>query len=58
MIKLRKKYKELTLLVKKKQYQTIYDNACTFLIKKVTSMEKKTPKNIILYTHFITFSYI
>ena len=34
MIKLRKKYKELTLLVKKKQYQTIYDNAWTFLIKK------------------------
>ena len=34
MIKLGKKYKELYLLVKKKQYKIIYDNKCTFLIQK------------------------
>ena len=60
MIKLRKKYKELNLLVKKEtEYKTIYDNTCTFLIQeKVTAKGKKTPKNIIFYTHHFTFSYI
>ena len=48
MIKLRKEYKELNLLVKRKQYKTIYDNTCTFLTqKKFTTIGKKTPKNII-----------
>ena len=51
MIKLRKKYKELTLLVKKKQYQTIYDNACTFLIKKsYINGEKDTQKYNFVHT--------
>ena len=51
MIKLRKKYKELNLLVKTKRYKTIYANTCTFLIqKKFQQWGKKTPKNIIFYT--------
>ena len=53
MIKLRKKYKELNLLVKKKQsvkkprqYMSIFNS------KKVITVGKKTAKNII-YTHTI-----
>ena len=35
MIKIWKKYMELNLVVKKKtDYKTIYDNTCTYLIKK------------------------
>ena len=32
------------------EYKTIYDNTCTFLIQKVTTVGKKTPENIIFYT--------
>ena len=54
MIKLRKKYKELNLLVSIKLFMT-----CIFSIpKKVTTIGRKTPKNIIFYTHYFTFSYI
>ena len=45
MIKLRNKYKELNLLVK----ITIHD----INSKKITTAGKKTPKNIIFYTHTI-----
>ena len=41
------------------EYQTIYDNTCIISIpKKVTTIWRKTPKNIIFYTHYFTFSYI
>ena len=51
MIRLRKKYKELNLLVKGKQYKSNYDNTCKFLIqKKITTMGKKILKNKIFYT--------
>ena len=53
MIKLRKKYKELNLLVKKKQSIKPRQNMPIFNSKKVITMDKKTPKNIIFYTHTI-----
>ena len=52
MIKLRKKYKELNFLVKKKQHKTMTTHA-HFWFKKVTNVGKKTPKNITFYTHTI-----
>ena len=51
MIKLRKKHKELDLLVKKKQHKTMTIQA-HFNSKKVTTVGKNTPKNIT-YTHTI-----
>ena len=53
MIKLRKKYKELNLLVKKKQSIKPRQNMPIFHSKKVITVDKKTPKNIIFYTHTI-----
>ena len=53
MIKLRKKYKELNLLVKKKQSIKPRQNMPIFNSKKVITVDKKTPKNIIFYTHTI-----
>ena len=53
MIKLRKKYKELNLLVKKKQSIKPRQNMPIFNLKKVITVDKKTPKNIIFYTHTI-----
>ena len=53
MIKLRKKYKELNLLVKKKQSIKPRQNMPIFNSKKVVTVDKKTPKNIIFYTHTI-----
>ena len=53
MIKLRKKYKELNLLVKKKQSIKPWQNMHMFNSKKVTTVGKKTPKNIIFYTYTI-----
>ena len=53
MIKLRKKCKELNLLVKRKEYKTVCDNTCTFLTQnKIATMGKgkKTSKNIVFYT--------
>ena len=41
MIKFREKCKELNLLVKRKQYETIYDNTCTFSIQKNYNNEEK-----------------
>ena len=51
MIKLRKKYKELNLLVKTKQSIKPRQNMPIFNSKKVITVDKKTPKNIIFYTH-------
>ena len=53
MIKLRKKYKELNLLVKKKQSIKPWQYMHIFNSKEVTTVAKKTPKNIIFYTHTI-----
>ena len=53
MIKLRKKYKELNLLVKKKQSITPWQYMHIFNSKEVTTVAKKTPENIIFYTHTI-----
>ena len=53
MIKLRKKYKELNLLVKKKESIKPRQNMPIFNSKKVITVDKKTPKNIIFYTHTI-----
>ena len=52
MIKLRKKYKELNLLVKKKQSVKPRQYMSIFNSKKVITVGKKTAKNII-YTHTI-----
>ena len=55
MIKLRKKYKEPNLLVNKKlsiklgQYMHIFNS------KKLLTVGKKTPENLIFYTHYFTF---
>ena len=51
MIKLRKKHKELDLLVKKKQHKP-WEYMHIFNSKKVTTVGKNTPKNIT-YTHTI-----
>ena len=53
MIKLRKKYKELNLLVKKKQSIKPWQYMHIFNSKKVKTVGKKTRKNIIFYTHNI-----
>ena len=53
MIKLRKKYTELNLLVKKKESIKPRQNMPIFNSKKVITVDKKTPKNIIFYTHTI-----
>ena len=57
MIRLRKKYKELNFLVKRKQSIKL-----SFTIhaqfKRATIMGKRTPKNIIFNTHYFTFNYI
>ena len=53
MIKLRKKYKKLDLVVKIKVSMII--GTCTFLFKKVTTMRKRKPKTIISRTHYFTF---
>ena len=52
MIKLRKKYKELNLLLKKKQSIKPRQYMHIFNSKKVITVGKKAPKNII-YTHTI-----
>ena len=55
MIRLRREYKELS----KTENKTIYHNTCMFsILKSYSNMEKSTPKNIIFYTHYFTFSYI
>ena len=58
MIKTQREIQETELPGEEKtEYKTIYDNICTFLIqKKVKTMVKTTPKNIIFYTHYFTFS--
>ena len=53
MIKLRKKYKELNLLVKKKQSIKLWQYMPIFSSKKGTTVGKETTKNIIFYTHTI-----
>ena len=53
MIKLRKKCKELDLLVKKKQSIKPRQYMPIFNSKKVITVGKKTPKNIIFYTNTI-----
>ena len=53
MIKLRKKYKELNLLLKKKQSIKPRQYMHIFNSKKVITVGKKAPKNIIFYTHTI-----
>ena len=52
MIKLREKYKELTLLAKKKQSIKLWQYIHILNSKKVTAMRKKTRKNIIFNTLF------
>ena len=51
--KLRKKYKEMNLLVKKKQSIKPWQYMHIFNSKKVTRVGKITPTNIIFYTHTI-----
>ena len=53
MIKLGRKYKEMNLLVKKKHSIKPWQYMHIFNSKKVTTVGKKTPKNIIFYTHTI-----
>ena len=53
MIKFRKKYKELNLLVKKKQSIKPWQNIHIFNSEQVTTVGKKIPKNIIFYTYTI-----
>ena len=62
MIKLRKKYKELNFLVKKKQSikLSMTINTCTFLIQKKLQQEwiKGHLEYNLLHTHYFTFSYL
>ena len=61
MIKLRKIYKVTELAgAEKTEYKTInlWQYIHIFNSNKVTTMRKKTPKIIIYYTHYFTFSYM
>ena len=53
MTKLRKKYMELNLLVKRKHHKTIYDNTYIFLIQEKLQQWGKRHLKIQPSTHYI-----
>ena len=57
MIRLKKKYKELNFLVKRK-HSIKLSITIHAQFKRATAIEKRTPKNIIFNTYYFTFSYI